>query len=128
MANFDNVNRVFILGAGFSKAAGMPLASELTKKLFDSVFSRYDVRDDGNFQWWFRDISERIKRINQIETELLLFPDFEPFFEYAKYDIEYCRMQQKESLAGSISNWIEQLEKKLVGVLIQDEKNVLTPM
>jgi len=123
MVDFENVNRVFILGAGFSKATGMPLSSELTKKLVDTVFTRNDVRDDGNFWWWFRDISERIKRINQIDTELLLFPDFEPFFEYTKYDIEYCRMQQKESKAIKFLSWIQELENKLVGVLIQNQKH-----
>lgn len=123
MANFDNVNRVFILGAGFSKAVGMPLSNELTRKLVDTVFTREDPRDDGDFWWWLRDISERIKRITNISTTQLLYPDFEQFFECAKFDIEYYRMQHKESKANRILCWIQQLENKLVGVLTKDQQH-----
>lgn len=135
MANFDNVNRVFILGAGFSKAAGMPLSNELTTKLVDTVFTRDHIRDDGGFQWWFQDISARIKKFSGKENTKSSNLNIEQFFECANFDADYCRIRQQECTVGrndgetpygrfeEIINWLHFLENQLVGVLIQYQKH-----
>ncbi len=49
--------RVFILGAGFSKAVGMPLSTELTSKLIEATI----YPDDDDKMEWLKDLKDRLK-------------------------------------------------------------------
>ena len=52
--------RVFILGAGFSKQVGLPLATELTELLM-AKFRQIDHRDAIA---WFDSLERRIRKVS----------------------------------------------------------------
>ena len=53
------MSRVFILGAGFSKQAGMPLATELTSLILGGRI----LRNDQEAQRWAADLKKRIAKL-----------------------------------------------------------------
>lgn len=82
-------SRCFILGAGFSKACGLPLASELAHLVFEHAFPvnddfRPDIREN-----WFRFIRHLYPATDLSET----WPDFEDLItildEWAIFQAEY---------------------------------------
>ncbi len=127
----EETNRVFILGAGFSKSAGMPLASELIPLLLDRV----GIRDYPELQDWIKDISVRISTLRSglggnSETPL----NVEELFDFAKHDIELMRMyhqsQTGESPSSawldaskSVETWLEYFEEDLLDILLRSQKN-----
>ncbi|MCH7808587.1 MAG: hypothetical protein IIB60_05130 [Planctomycetes bacterium] len=52
-------NRVFVLGAGFSKASGMPDAKDLTRLILNAGF----LLDNEGFRAWINDIEVRVARL-----------------------------------------------------------------
>ena len=71
--------RVFILGAGFSKQAGMPLATELTP-LLRRTFEEYDHEEALA---WLASLDERINWINQTSENAAPSLNIEELFDFA---------------------------------------------
>lgn len=127
--------RLFILGAGFSYPAGMPLATGLT----DELVNAEHVRDVDEFQDWFRHLQDRIRLLN---SERSMPPavsvGIEELFDFAAIDRECWMMQQHTcpfgrddgeppfSRAKSISAYLKFMEDALVEVLVckQEAANV----
>lgn len=131
MTDSNRPRRVFILGAGFSKPAGMPLADELTELILRQKY----LLDNDEFRAWIGDISERIIQLNRAsKEESTASVGFEELFEFARFDIEIWRMRQHDcivdrnsgdtpwSTAEAISTWLRYMESGLVGVLIACER------
>lgn len=120
--------RVFILGAGFSKAAGMPDAYQLTDLLIKAAFRGLH----GSFQAWADDFQRRINLVNQQENQGV---NIEQFFDLAPYDITLFRLQQQRQrinvgdvpgkLADNIAAWLRRLEDYVSPVLMNEQLKVL---
>lgn len=112
------MKRVFVLGAGFSKAAGMPLATELLAALLDEAPKRTEATA------WLASLRERCEvlgagaRIN-----------IEEFFDFAKHDADLFRVKQQLVSPGQtlgetpgqwaawVKRWMRQMEQGLGKVL-----------
>jgi hypothetical protein len=125
------MNRVFILGAGFSKSAGMPLATELTSCIVDGT----DLKDYDEMQVWLADFKQRLETAEGADGHSSHFPlNIEQVFDFAKYDEELWRMRQQLAPVGrtygdtpwdkaeSISGWLDDLERKLAHVIWSRQK------
>lgn len=120
--------RVFILGAGFSKPAGMPLATELTEGLVKKVSERDGLED---MQAWINGFQEKLQWFNQNQTNPI---NIEELFHYAKFEEEIWRMQQHLCRVGrydgetawgkanDIMAWLSYLEEDLVELLWEKQK------
>ena len=120
--------RVFVLGAGFSKPAGMPLATEilplLTKKIeLDEMWKWLDGMRQ-RLDWLTGSDQQRASHRMNIEE----------VFHYAHFDIEVYRLRHHLSLVGrhdgpctawnraeSISAWLSCLERDLCEVICESE-------
>ncbi len=118
--------RVFILGAGFSKQAGLPLATELTSLILDET----ELKDLEDMQAWVADLKQRVAATEGTGEDASRFPlNIEQLFDFAKYDEELCRMKQQLCPVGrewgdtdwataeSISSWLRYMEEKLPHVI-----------
>lgn len=115
--------RLFILGAGFSKQAGMPLATELTPLVLD----KSELRDLKDFQGWVKDIRIRIARVEDSAQGASL--NIEQLFDFASFDVELFRMRHQACRVGrsygdtpwqkaeEISNWLRYLSEYLAHVI-----------
>lgn len=115
--------RVFILGAGFSKPAGMPLATELTQLVLDTP----RLKGLGEMQEWLSDFQNRLKAAEGAGVDFSL--NVEQLFDYAKYDEELWRMRQQLApvgrhagqtpwnLAHAVSCWLSYIGEELVHVI-----------
>ncbi|GEM_PF-1016843 len=134
--------RVFILGAGFSKPAGMPLATELIPGLEERV--TYKALWD-----WLRILREELAWLNRGDGQA---PDFklniEEVFHYAYFHMEAHRLRdqlrtqrvtqelkaqyrghhcaanivnQMQDHADTIANWLSCLEDKLHDVIFEKD-------
>jgi hypothetical protein len=86
--------RVFIFGAGFSKPAKMPLATEwlplLTQKPFDDEMSE-----------WLDGLSERLNWLSGTDSRNGPFRlNIEEVFHYAHFDVEVIRLRQHLASVG----------------------------
>lgn len=119
--------RVFILGAGFSKPAGMPLATELLPMLA----ARLKLDD---MQDWLLGVCERLAWLNQDgEPKKSLSLNIEEVFHLANFDIEVHRLRHqlfplsRNSMgspwgdARSIEGWLSDLEYALHDVMFQSD-------
>lgn len=88
--------RVFILGAGFSKAAGFPLATELTDEVLDALRKR--VREDHELFKFADHVSQLHRWITRSNTLTPL--NIEEFYDYASVYIERLRMEQHCATVG----------------------------
>jgi hypothetical protein len=79
--------RVFVLGAGFSKAAHMPLATELTDMLIEDAI----YPDDQERRMWLADFMKRL-RWSKGEAEAKI--NAEELFHYAALEMEGWKMRQ----------------------------------
>lgn len=116
--------RVFILGAGFSKQVGMPLATELIELLIQK-FREDDVDEALE---WFDSIVKRIKRLTGTKTI-----NIEELFHYAQYEIELCKMDQHLAVVGreygitpwnnaeGIESWLQYMEDDLIDVILEKQ-------
>ena len=120
---------VFILGAGFSKPAGMPLATELLPLLTEKL--KLD-----EMQEWLNSLGQRLSWLDGNDGATTSFKvNIEQVFHYAHFDIEVHRLRQQLEQVGrydgpgtpwnqveSISAWLSYLEETLCDVIIEKER------
>lgn len=130
------MKRAFIFGAGFSKPAGMPLATELFKLLIPKN------HDDKEMQEWLEGMAERLDWLSSESGNDVLKLNIEQVFHYAHFDIETFRIRQHLEPVGrydgpgtswntaeKIENWLSWLEEDLCDVIFeQEEKADLSPI
>ena len=118
--------RTFILGAGFSKPAGMPLATELLPLLVQR-FQHEEMRE------WLDWLSQRLDWLSENDQQAGSFVlNIEEVFHYAHFDIEVHRLRQHLSPVGrgdgsgtpwnvaeSIESWLARLEDALRDVILE---------
>lgn len=122
--------RVFILGAGFSKPAGLPLATELTDDVLNEL--RKLVGDEYELFKFARHIRELHQWMNQTRGMSPL--NIEEFYNYATTYIERLRLDQHlqpvgrdagetaDRQARDIEAWLSYLDEYLLDVLIEYER------
>jgi hypothetical protein len=122
-----NTKRVFILGAGFSKMAGMPLASDLTNHLGDK-FREDDLEDALE---WLGYLQQRIKWLGDGKLKGI---NIEEVFDLAQFDIELWKMRQQLCQLGrncgdtswqnveGIEAWLSYMEDDLLDVILENQK------
>jgi hypothetical protein len=131
-----HAKRVFILGAGFSKPAGMPLATELLPLLMQEL-ELEEMRE------WLDWLCERLAWLTQGAEQTDSFKlNIEQVFHYAYFDMEVHRLRQHLSPVGrqdgpgtpwshaeSISAWLSYLERALRDVIFEkDDQADLEPI
>ncbi|MBT6153492.1 MAG: hypothetical protein HOK71_05020 [Planctomycetaceae bacterium] len=88
---------MFILGAGFSKSAGLPLGTELTDILIQAIELQLDSPAQDNEQLeWIRDFRGRLHALEGGSTAI----NVEQLFDYAHHDAEMWRMDQQRVRVG----------------------------
>ncbi len=132
----EQAKRVFILGAGFSRPAGMPLATELLPLLTQEL-------DLDELQEWLYDLGQRLAWLDGNDEGQLSFKlNIEQVFHYANFDIEVYRLRQQLERVGrfdgpgtawnraeSISAWLSYLEDALRDTILSSENQAdLTPI
>jgi hypothetical protein len=124
-----HVRRVFILGAGFSKPAQMPLATELLPLLLEQV-------QLDEMRPWLDNLRERLAWLFEREGQADSFAlNIEQVFHYAHFDIEVHRLRQQRAAVGrgdgpgtpwhqaeSIGAWLSYLEYALADVILACEE------
>ncbi len=110
---------VYLLGAGFSKPAGMPLATELIELLLAQ-------RDGGEMAEWLASVKQRIDWLNHPNRSPAGL-NIEQVFHLAHFDIEAHRLKQHLVSVGrvigpwqdaeSIEAWLQYLERSLLDVI-----------
>jgi hypothetical protein len=128
--------RVFIFGAGFSKPAGMPLATGLLPFLIDKL-KLDEMRD------WLDGMRERLAWLSGSGDKLGLFAlNIEQVFHFAHFDAEAHRLRQHLAPVGRgdgpdtpwnhaelIEAWLSYLEEALRDVILEcDGKSDLAPI
>ncbi len=129
--------RVFILGAGFSKPAGFPLATEMTDEVLDAL--RASVGDGFELFDFARHIRQLHRWITRSKTLSLL--NIEEFYEYASVYAERFRSEQHGEPVGrsagdtaygqaeALETWLQYLDEYLLDVLLAHEDAAeLTPV
>ena len=123
--------RVFILGAGFSKQAGMPLATGLTP-LLRRKFEEYDHEEALA---WLTSLDERINWLKQTDNNASPSLNIEELFDFAHFDALTWKIRQHmcpvgrnsgdtpystgeadDKLASRIKNRILQMSNKQFGI------------
>ena len=119
-----NKKRVFILGAGFSKQAGMPLATDLTNLILNGE----RLKKLSEMQKWLTDFKARLAAMEVMGASHLQL-NIEQLFDFAKYDEELWRMRQQLSQIGrnygqtpwknaeTIDTWLGYIEEELSHVI-----------
>lgn len=131
-----DATRVFILGAGFSKPAGMPLATQLLPLLVEQL--KLD-----EMRPWLDGLQERLAWLDngKQQTDSLAM-NIEEVFHIAHFDIEVHRLKQQLAPVGrfdgcgtpwsqaeSIEAWLTYLEEALRDVILErDSASDLTPI
>lgn len=123
--------RVFILGAGFSKPAGFPLATDLTTELADR-FLRV-AGDDHEFSDFILGVQELHAWLSRASPGTRL--NVEEFFEYVallierqKLDQHLCRVGRKDgdgtpwAKIDQYESWLWHLERDLLDVLSEHDQ------
>jgi len=128
----ERKKRVFILGAGFSKPAGMPLATELLPLLAQKL----QLEPHDEMQKWLDGLRERLVWLRgsgqQPHSSAL---NIEEVFHCAHFDIEAYLLKQHLCDAGQrvgpgvardyaelISGWLLHLEDALRDVIVEEEE------
>jgi hypothetical protein len=120
--------RVFILGAGFSKPAGMPLATELLPLLTRKL-------DSEEMKGWLDGMCERLSWLEGKGQQADSFKlNIEQVFHHAYFDVEVHRLRQHLAPVGchdgpatswnkatAISAWLSHLEKYLCDVIVEEQ-------
>ena len=118
-------SRVFILGAGFSAQAGMPLATELTP-LLRRKFEEYDHTEALA---WLDSLDERISWLKRTHENAAPSLNIEELFDFAHFDALIWKMRQHtcpvgrnagdtpHSTAEAIETWLSYMEDDLVDVI-----------
>jgi hypothetical protein len=125
-------SRAFILGAGFSHAAGLPLATELLPLLGERL-------ELDEMRQWLDWLGERLRWLAGGDEQSTSFAlNIEQVFHYARFDVEVHRLKQQLISVGrldgetpwndaeSITAWLSYLEEDLCDVILQkdDEANL----
>ncbi|UCF15255.1 MAG: hypothetical protein JSW59_17755 [Phycisphaerales bacterium] len=84
------VKRAFILGAGFSKQAGLPLATELTPLILD----RFKEHNQDEMLAWFDWLEKRIAWLEKASSETSPSINIERVFDLAHFDA-HCFSRSK---------------------------------
>ena len=128
--------RAFILGAGFSKPAGMPLATELLPLLCKKL-------KIPEMLAWVDDLRKRLAWLSRENGPSNSFAlNIEQVFHYAHFDVEVQRLKQHLPDVGrldgpgtpwndaeSITSWLLNLEYALRDVILErDSKSKLAPI
>jgi hypothetical protein len=87
--------RLFILGAGFSKASKMPLATELLDLLTQEAAKTYASDDDQTK--WLNDLHALLQWLKKTDGTSV---NIEEFFDYAAHEAEMRRMEQHRCPVG----------------------------
>jgi hypothetical protein len=120
--------RVFILGAGFSKPAGLPDAYELTDLLIQKTLSVANITEMRD---WVESLSARLSWRAETPDQRTSKPrlNVEELFFYAPFDIEVQRLKQQLVPVGrhdgetpwayseSIEAWLSYLLEDLVELI-----------
>ncbi len=119
--------RVFILGAGFSKQAGMPLATRLTEFLTED----FDIPGNNFLREWYEDFRDRVIWLNRSSQHGTSSLNVEELFDLASYDILVYRMKAMSSpstacalyteYADEIKHALDQMEADLWRVIIEKQ-------
>ena len=123
-----HTKRVFILGAGFSKPAGMPLATQLLP-LLEQEIQLAEMRE------WLDSLHKRLAWLSGSDQQTRSFAlNIEQVFHYAHFDIEVHRLRQHLAAVGrrdgpgtpwnyaeSIEAWLSYLEEALRDVILEKE-------
>ena len=112
--------RVFIFGAGFSKPANMPLATDLVDSLRKRV-------DDEDLSEWLDSLLERLRWTEKLKQGSSTYRlNIEEVFHLATFDIEVFKLRQQLAPVGrndgcgtpwckaeDIESWLRTLEEEL---------------
>ena len=132
MTNCTKARRVFILGAGFSKPAGFPLATELTDELL-KVYEETTGKADELLQFAAH-VRQLHKWLRDRHGNVIPMLNIEEFYEYADIYAEQCRLEQHREVVGrgygetsyALANGLETclsyLDEDLLAVLLKHEK------
>jgi hypothetical protein len=120
---------VWVLGAGFSKPSGLPLA----KELLDHILDARKLREHEDLTAWLSSLQERLKWLEGRQTSAITSPlNIEQVFDIALFDVETHRLRQHLVSVGrydgdtpwsdseDIGCWLSYLEEDLIDV-IQDK-------
>ena len=89
-----NAKRVFILGAGLSKPAGMPLANALLPLLMEEL-------ELDEMRQWLEWLCERLAWLSGSDHQVgSITQNIEQVFHNAHFDIEVHRLRQHSSPVG----------------------------
>src|SRR5687768_9795961 len=122
------MKRIFILGAGFSKAAGMPLATELLPLLME-------ILELDEMNEWLAGLGKRLSWLAEADSHASSYKlNIEEIFHYARFDMEILRVRQHQAPVGrgdgcgtpwncaeSIDSWLSYLEDALHDVILERE-------
>lgn len=119
--------RAFILGAGFSKPAGMPLATDLTSALIDRATRQGDLTE---MRGWLDSLTDRLNYLHRISDQKI---NVEEIFHYAHFDAETHRLKHQMASVGrhdgqtswndaeSIETWLGYMEESLIDELWEQQ-------
>jgi len=127
------LKRVFVFGAGFSKPARMPLATELLPLLITNL----ELEEQDEMRAWLDSLCERMAWLSGDNQEAGSFAlSIEQVFHYAHFDIEAHRFKQHLVSVGrhdgpdtpwtrseSIAAWLFELEEALRDVILECDDN-----
>ncbi len=126
----DEPKTVWILGAGFSKPAGMPLATELLPLLI----KRLGVTDDDDMSGWLHSLAARMRWLQYCDEAAGLRINIEQIFHYACFDALTHKLRQHVCKVGrgdgpdtpsnqaeAIESWLSWAEYSLVDVVVKKE-------
>lgn len=125
--------RVFILGAGFSKQAGMPLATDL----MDHMRRKFRESKGGDALKWLGCLQERIEWLKGGNSYKI---NIEEVFDLAWFDIEVFKMKQQLSQFGRRNGftpwqeaedrqgWLVWMLRYLVDVILDEQKKARTKL
>jgi len=125
-----STKRAFILGAGFSKQAGLPLATELTTLILDK-FREYELDE---MLAWFDWLEKRINWLEKASSGTSVSINIEQVFDLAHFDAKALYMKQHRCSIGrsagdtpwndaeSIETWLSYMEHDLGDIIWEEQK------
>jgi hypothetical protein len=125
-----NTKRVFILGAGFSKQAGMPLATELLP-FVENEFKKYNQDDAISWLDWLK---RRINWLEESSSSQAGGFNIEQVFDLAYFDVMAWRLKHHTCKLGrnagdvpwraseDISAWLNHMEDDLRDIIWTRQK------
>jgi hypothetical protein len=128
-----NANRVFILGAGFSKQAGMLLATELLP-LIENEFKKHNQYDALA---WLGRLKEKIDWLEKSSPGKAGSINIEQVFDLAYFNVTAEKLKQHTCHLGRIAgdvpwraakdieSWLGQMEDDLIHVIWGEQKTGL---